>query len=166
MTTAATYTEKEIFNLLSQIPDPEIPVINIQELGVLRNVKVENGKIIVEMTPTYSGCPALDAIEHEIISQLHGYGFENVEVKKVLSPAWTTDWLSDEAKEKLRKFGIAPPERSTSDFNVLLGKEKKIICPHCGSDKTEIISMFGSTACKALYRCNNCTEPFDYFKCI
>jgi ring-1,2-phenylacetyl-CoA epoxidase subunit PaaD len=166
MTLATTYSEQEIFNLLSQIPDPEIPVINIRELGVLRSVKTENGKVIVEMTPTYSGCPALDAIEHEIISQLHSHGVTNLQVKKILSPAWTTDWLTDEAKEKLRKFGIAPPEKSTSDFNALLGKKKNITCPHCGSENTEMISMFGSTACKAIYRCNNCTEPFDYFKCI
>ena len=160
------YSEKEIFDLLSQIPDPEIPVINIRELGVLRSVKNENGKVIVEMTPTYSGCPALDAIEDEIISKLHEHGIENAQVKKTLSPAWTTDWLTDEAKEKLRRFGIAPPEKSSADFNVLLGKKKSIACPHCGSENTEMISMFGSTACKALYRCNNCTEPFDYFKCI
>ncbi|SRR5258706_2283000 len=166
MIATTTYTEKELFSLLSQIPDPEIPVINIQELGVLRSVKTENGKVIVEMTPTYSGCPALDAIEQEIISALHANGFADVQVKKILSPAWTTDWLTDEAKEKLRKFGIAPPEKSTSDFNVLLGRKKNIICPHCGSDNTEVISMFGSTACKAIYRCKNCTEPFDYFKCI
>src|ERR1044072_5661116 len=127
---ATTYSEKELFNLLSQIPDPEIPVINISELGVLRSVKTKGGKVIVEMTPTYSGCPALDAIEHEIISQLHSHGVENVEVKKILSPIWTTDWLSDEAKEKLRLFGIAPPEKSTSDFNMLLGKKKNIVCPH------------------------------------
>src|SRR6185369_9180815 len=101
MMVQTTYSEKELFNLLSQIPDPEIPVINIQELGVLRSVRTEDGKVLVEMMPTYSGCPALDAIEHEIISQLHEHGIENVEVKKILSPAWTTDWLSDEAKEKL-----------------------------------------------------------------
>jgi ring-1,2-phenylacetyl-CoA epoxidase subunit PaaD len=156
----------DVWKLLSEIPDPEIPVITIVDLGIVREVLVKLDSVIVEITPTYSGCPAYDFINQEIISKLKGQGFENVEIKMRLSPAWTTDWMSDEAKEKLRKYGIAPPEKSTSDKNILLGKSKNIVCPHCGSDKTEMISMFGSTACKAIYRCNNCTEPFDYFKCI
>ena len=158
--------EERVWNLLGEIPDPEIPVITIVDLGIVRDVSVKNSSVVVEITPTYSGCPAYEPIEKEIISKLTAKGFENVEIKKTLSPAWTTDWMSDEAKEKLRKYGIAPPENSTSDKSVLLGKKKNIVCPHCGSDKTEMISMFGSTACKAIYRCNNCTEPFDYFKCI
>ena len=155
-----------IWNLLAEIPDPEIPVITIVDLGIVRDVIVKDSSVIVEITPTYSGCPAYEPIEREIISRLKEEGFEKVEIKKTLSPAWTTDWMSDEAKEKLTRYGIAPPEKTSSDKNVLLDKKKNILCPHCGSDKTEMISMFGSTACKAIYRCNNCTEPFDYFKCI
>ena len=159
-------TEEGVWNSLREIPDPEIPVITIVDLGIVRNVIVKDNSVLVEITPTYSGCPAYEPIERDIISKLIEQGFENVEIKKTLSPAWTTDWMNDEAKEKLRKYGIAPPEKSTSDKNVLLSKMKNIVCPHCGSDKTEMISMFGSTACKAIYRCNNCTEPFDYFKCL
>ena len=155
-----------IWKLLNEIPDPEIPVIAIVDLGIVRDVIVNDSSVVVEITPTYSGCPAYEPIEREIISKLKKEGFENVEIKKTLSPAWTTDWMSDEAKEKLRRYGIAPPEQTSSDKKFLLGKQKNIVCPHCGSDNTEMISMFGSTACKAIYRCNNCTEPFDYFKCI
>ena len=156
----------KIWNLIAEIPDPEIPVLSIIDLGIVRDVIIKDNSVIVEITPTYSGCPAYEPIEREIISRLIEEGFEKVEIKKTLAPAWTTDWMSDEAKEKLSKFGIAPPEKTSSDKNVLLGKRKNILCPHCGSDKTEMISTFGSTACKAIYRCNNCTEPFDYFKCI
>jgi ring-1,2-phenylacetyl-CoA epoxidase subunit PaaD len=159
-------TEEAVWNSLREIPDPEIPVITIVDLGIVRNVVVKDNSVIVEITPTYSGCPAYEPIERDIISKLTEQGFENVEIKKTFSPAWTTDWMNDEAKEKLRKYGIAPPEKSSSDKNALIGKTKNIVCPHCGSDKTVMISMFGSTACKAIYRCNNCTEPFDYFKCI
>ena len=159
-------TNKKLWDLLREIPDPEIPVITIVDLGIVRDVIVKDNSVIVEITPTYSGCPAYEPIEKEIISRLKEEGFANVQIKKTLSPAWSTDWMSDEAKERLRKYGIAPPEKSTSDKNALLGKQKNILCPHCGSDNTEMISMFGSTACKAIYKCKNCTEPFDYFKCI
>ena len=156
-------TKEKIFSILSEIPDPEIPVINILELGVLRDVKLNGEEVIVDITPTYSGCPAMKMIQDDIFSKLKENGVEKIKVNMIYSPAWTTDWITEEAKEKLRKYGIAPPEKSTSDKNVLLGKKKT--CPHCGSENTEMVSQFGSTACKALYKCLDCKEPFDYFKC-
>ena len=158
-----SHSKEEIFKLLSEIPDPEIPVINILELGVLRDVKLNGDEVIVDITPTYSGCPAMKMIEDDIGLKLKQNGIEKVKVNTIYSPAWTTDWLTDEAKEKLRKYGIAPPEKTLLDKNSLFGKKKK--CPHCGSEKTEMVSQFGSTACKALYKCSDCKEPFDYFKC-
>ena len=159
-------TKEEIFDLLSQIPDPEIPVINIRELGVLRDVELGENSCTVTITPTYSGCPAMKMIEDEIISLLKEQRIENVKIKMVYSPAWTTDWMTDKAKEKLRAYGIAPPEKTTIDKGVLLGKEKIVKCPQCGSKNTVMKSQFGSTACKALYQCKDCLESFDYFKCI
>jgi ring-1,2-phenylacetyl-CoA epoxidase subunit PaaD len=161
-----TLTSSEIFKLLSQIPDPEIPVINIAELGVLRKVEVVDDKVIVTITPTYSGCPAMKQMEDDIYALLKQEGIEKAEVKMVYNPPWTTDWITEEAKKKLFEYGIAPPAESTSDKSFLTGKTKKIVCPHCKSDKTLLVSQFGSTACKALYKCEECLEPFDYFKCI
>ena len=154
-----------LISLISEIPDPEVPVITIAELGILRDVKNENGKIIVTITPTYSGCPAMKAIENEIAEILKANSIERFEIKYTYSPAWTTDWLNDTAKEKLRAYGIAPPEKTSSDKNVLSLQQKIKSCPRCKSTNTEMISAFGSTACKALFRCKNCGEPFDYFKC-
>lgn len=161
-----TQTREELIKILSEIPDPEIPVINIQELGILRDVELTQDSCIVTITPTYSGCPAMKVIEDDIVSLLRLHGIENVQVKMVYTPAWTTDWINSDAKEKLRKYGIAPPENTTVDKGVLLGKKKQPACPQCHSINTEMISQFGSTACKALYRCKDCKEPFDYFKCI
>ncbi len=158
-------SKEEIHSLLSQIPDPEIPVINIQELGVLREVVVSGNEVEVVITPTYSGCPAMKQIEQDVISILKSVGIENGKVKMVYNPAWTTDWISDEAKEKLRLYGIVPPEKTTADKGALMGKEKVLECPRCRSKNTEMISQFGSTACKALFRCRDCKEAFDYFKC-
>lgn len=161
--TAIKLSEKEIYNLISNIPDPEIPVITIEDLGILREVKIVNDKVEVYITPTYSGCPAMKTIENDIISILKQNDVEPFVVKTVFSPVWTTDWLSDEAKEKLRRYGISPPENSTSDKNVLLNRAVR--CPQCNSANTELVSQFGSTACKALYKCKDCLEPFDHFKC-
>jgi ring-1,2-phenylacetyl-CoA epoxidase subunit PaaD len=161
-----TLTTDQIFKLLSVIPDPEIPVINISELGILRDVKWDGDLCTVVITPTYSGCPAMKVIEDDIKILLKEKGIENVKVDLVYSPAWTTDWISDEAKEKLRAYGIAPPEVSSIDKGLLLGKARHLKCPQCNSYNVTMISQFGSTACKALYRCNDCKEPFDYFKCI
>ena len=159
-----TGNSEMIWNLLSEIPDPEIPVISIADLGILRDVEVIGNKVIVSITPTYSGCPAMKAIETDIILKLKEKNFE-AEVKTVFSPVWTTDWLSEEAKEKLRVYGIAPPEKTSSDKNSLSLQPRIIRCPRCNSANSELISQFGSTACKSLYRCLDCKEPFDYFKC-
>lgn len=156
-------TKQEILNLLSEIPDPEIPVITILELGILRDVIINNDTVEVTITPTYSGCPAMKQIENDILSKLKENKVDKVKIKMVYHPAWTTDWIPQEAKEKLKKYGIAPPEKTTMDKGSLLGKKKT--CPHCGSNNIEIVSQFGSTACKALYKCLDCKEPFDYFKC-
>jgi ring-1,2-phenylacetyl-CoA epoxidase subunit PaaD len=161
-----TYTEQELFSFLNEIPDPEIPVLSIVDLGVIRKINSQVNGVEVEITPTYSGCPAMKQMEDDIISTLKQKGIENVHIKTVYTPAWTTDWLSAEAKEKLRKYGIAPPQESTTDKSFITGKTKQIKCPRCGSLNTEMVSQFGSTACKALYRCKDCLEPFDYFKCI
>jgi len=159
-------TKEEVFSILSEIPDPEIPVVNIKDLGILRDVELNGDSCIVTITPTYSGCPAMKLIEDQIKSALQLYGVNEVQIKMVYSPAWTTDWISEEAKLKLLKYGISPPEKSSPDKGLLTGKVKHPVCPQCKSTNTELISQFGSTACKALYRCNDCKEPFDYFKCI
>jgi ring-1,2-phenylacetyl-CoA epoxidase subunit PaaD len=155
-----------IRSIIASIPDPEIPVITIDELGILRDVVVgEDGTVIVRITPTYNGCPAMMAIENDIKSALKEHGIERVKVELVYHPVWTTDWIPDEAKEKLRAYGIAPPPVSTSDKSVLSLHPKKVPCPRCGSTDTVVVSQFGSTACKALYKCESCLEPFDHFKC-
>jgi ring-1,2-phenylacetyl-CoA epoxidase subunit PaaD len=155
-----------ILSLISEIPDPEIPVITIAELGVIRDVIVGEGRVEVKITPTYSGCPAMKQMEDDIRAVLKQNGITDVKISTVYSPPWTTDWINEEAKEKLRTYGIAPPEHTTEDKSWLTGKSKIIKCPRCGSQDTRLVSQFGSTACKALYQCNNCLEPFDYFKCI
>ena len=161
--TNTKFSEKEIYDLIAGIPDPEIPVITIEDLGILREVKVTTDKIIISITPTYSGCPAMNAIEKDIKEILNRFDVGPFEIKTVFSPVWTTDWISDEAKEKLRVYGISPPEKSSNDINVLLNRQ--LHCPRCNSTNTELISQFGSTACKALYKCKDCLEPFDHFKC-
>jgi len=160
------YSEKEILSFLEEIPDPEIPVISIVELGVIRKVQATSHGVEIEITPTYSGCPAMKQMEDDVISALKAKGIEEIKINMVYTPAWTTDWLSAEAKEKLRQYGIAPPEESSTDKSFLTGKHKTVKCPRCGSVNTEMVSQFGSTACKALHKCKDCLEPFDYFKCI
>lgn len=156
-----------IFSLLSEIPDPEIPVISIIELGVIRDITIiDETTIQLKITPTYSGCPAMKQIEDDVRKKLTENGFTNITIITIYSPPWTTDWITTEAKEKLRKYGIAPPENTTEDKSWLTGKIKSIACPRCKSQNTKLISQFGSTACKALYQCADCLEPFDYFKCI
>jgi ring-1,2-phenylacetyl-CoA epoxidase subunit PaaD len=145
-------------DIVSRVKDPEIPVLTIADLGVLRDVGLQGHRLVVTITPTYSGCPAMKAIEDDIQSALHAAGFHNAEVRKQLSPAWTTDWMDERARRKLEAYGIAPPRP--------VGGRGPIHCPQCRSMNTERISEFGSTACKALYRCLDCLEPFDYFKCI
>jgi len=142
-----------IWELLDTIPDPEIPVISIVELGVVRNVIFDNNFYIISITPTYSGCPAVKTFTDDIKKCLKENKFRNFKIELIYSPAWTTDWMSPETKEKLKKYGIAPPSAT-------------VICPQCNSKETKLISEFGSTACKALYKCSECLEPFDFFKCI
>lgn len=152
--------------MLQEIPDPEIPVISIVELGVIRDVRIEGSRASIDITPTYSGCPAMKQMEDDVRTKLLSHGFSEVNIRTVYNPAWTTDWLSEEAREKLRKYGIAPPEKSSSDKSLITGKQKSVTCPRCGSKQTVMVSQFGSTACKALYKCEHCLEAFDYFKCI
>lgn len=153
-----------IWTLLEQVSDPEIPVLSIVDLGVVRDVRENHGKIEIDITPTYSGCPAMNMIEMEIRALMAQNGLD-ADVRLVLSPAWTTDWMSENGKKKLREYGIAPPQDEPLTVNALFGRPQHIECPHCGSKNTEMISQFGSTACKALYKCLDCLEPFDYFKC-
>lgn len=148
--------------LLSEIADPEIPVVSIREIGMLRDVKIDGNTCEVIITPTYTGCPAMGIIEADIKALLDSKGIPST-VKLVYNPAWTTDWITDEAKAKMRKYGIAPPEHSSCG-NISVA-EQHIACPQCNSTDTEVISRFGATACKALYKCNSCKEPFEYFKC-
>jgi len=159
-------TSAFIYNILSQVTDPEIPVVTIAELGILKDIKINiDGEIIVYITPTYSGCPAMDMISVNIKSALQEHGFERVDVKLILDPAWTTDWITKEGRQKLFEYGIAPPAESTTDSSFLSGKTPDVQCPQCKSKNTILISRFGSTACKSMYKCNDCLEPFDYFKC-
>lgn len=154
---------RRAWDAAASVVDPEIPVLTIADLGVLREVALDGDHVEVAITPTYSGCPAMNMIALEIEIALERAGFHHPKVRTVLSPAWTTDWMSEEGRRKLRAYGIAPPQASSSR-RTLFG-EQAITCPQCGSDKTELLSEFGSTSCKALWRCKACREPFDYFKC-
>ncbi|MDX2134721.1 MAG: 1,2-phenylacetyl-CoA epoxidase subunit PaaD [Saprospiraceae bacterium] len=159
-------TIEQVNDIIDTVCDPEIPVLTVRDLGIVRAVRLlDDGAVEVVITPTYSGCPAMNAIEVNLRAALQEGGFDRVNVTTVLSPAWTTDWISAEAREKLRQFGIAPPTDAATDKRALLGETRALTCPFCGSVHTEMISQFGSTACKALFRCKDCLEPFDYFKC-
>jgi ring-1,2-phenylacetyl-CoA epoxidase subunit PaaD len=146
------------------VVDPEIPVLTVEDLGILRDVRVAGDRVEAVITPTYSGCPAMNVIALEITLALEQAGFRNPKITTVLSPPWTTDWITPEGRAKLTEFGIAPPARASGRASLFA--EQTIACPRCGSEKTSRISEFGSTPCKALYRCEACAEPFDYFKCI
>lgn len=139
---------------LAEVPDPEIPVLSILDLGIVRDIDLNDG-VIVSLTPTYSGCPATEVIESSVLRELRQRGLDDVSIKRVLSPPWTTDWISEVGREKMRRYGIAPPSA-----------QKPVACPQCESIDTERVSEFGSTACKAAYRCRDCLEPFEYFKCL
>jgi len=156
-----------IWEILQTIPDPEIPVISVVELGVIRKVELTDSETLITITPTYSGCPAMKVFEDDIIKTLEEKGYPKVIIKTVFSPAWTTDWMSEVALQKLLDFGIAPPQKGTNDKGVLFESgPKEVPCPQCKSKETKLLSQFGSTACKAAYTCSNCGETFDYFKCI
>lgn len=165
VTTAHTDAElrQRAWDAVSGVVDPEIPVLTIADLGVLRDVAVTGGHVEVAITPTYSGCPAMNMIALEIELALERAGFADPNVRTVLSPAWTTDWMSDDGRRKLREYGIAPPQAAGSR-RALFGVQQ-VECPQCRSADTELLSEFGSTSCKAPWRCRSCREPFDYFKC-
>lgn len=159
----------EIWAILEAVKDPEIPVISLRELGILREVSYDNGEWVVVITPTYSGCPAMEQIEDDIVAELAKNGIQNVRVETVLSPAWSTDWMTESGRAKLKAYGIAPPEKQCGKTIQIVHFERhyeteSVECPHCGSNNTVVTSEFGSTSCKALYRCQTCHEPFDYFK--
>jgi ring-1,2-phenylacetyl-CoA epoxidase subunit PaaD len=154
---------RRAWDAAAQVVDPEIPVLTIADLGVLREVSVSDGYVEVAITPTYSGCPAMNMIALEIEIALEREGFIKPKIRTVLSPAWTTDWMSKDGRRKLREYGIAPPQPASSR-RALFGVQE-VACPQCGSGNTELLSEFGSTSCKALWRCKSCREPFDYFKC-
>lgn len=158
-------TEKEVWDLLQEVKDPEVPVLSILDLGIVRDVKVDNDRINIIITPTYSGCPAMDVISMDIRLKLIEKGYRNVSIQQQLSPAWTTDWMTEEGKQKLKSFGIAPPNPKQQFCTSEMFKEEAVQCPHCNSYRTELLSQFSSTACKAMYRCLDCKEAFDYFKC-
>lgn len=174
------------WQILETVTDPEIPVLSIVDLGIVREVRINgnvisqqyditdnqalqsnatNPNIAITITPTYSGCPAMYAIEEDIKKAFAQNNLPQIQIITTLSPPWTTDWLSMHGRQKLKEYGIAPPEESTSDKSFLVGKKRNITCPFCNGQNTELISQFGSTACKALHRCKDCLEPFDYFKC-
>lgn len=158
-------TQEDIYNTLSTVTDPEIPVLTILDLGIVRDVKIlDTDSVSVVITPTYSGCPAMDVIAMNIRLALTSLGIRKVEIEHQISPAWTTDWMSEIGKSKLKAYGIAPPQRMSSNPLALFEKETAT-CPRCGAENTQQISQFGATSCKALYKCMSCQEPFEYFKC-
>lgn len=152
------------WNAAAAVLDPEVPCVTVADLGILRSVEIVDGVAVAKVTPTYSGCPAVLAIELAVEAALRDAGFD-ARVERVVSPAWTTDWITAEGREKLRAYGIAPPAKAANSIRTLFGDDE-VACPQCGSSATQKLSEFGSTACKALYRCETCREPFDYFKCI
>jgi ring-1,2-phenylacetyl-CoA epoxidase subunit PaaD len=165
MTEQLTYIEPKLYEILESVSDPEIPVLSIMEMGVVRSAKIVNRIVEVQITPTYSGCPAMDVIGDDIKAALKQKGYE-AKIELILSPAWTTDWITPKGRVALEKYGIASPLSAEADKEALLGNKKVVKCPQCGSFNTKLISQFGSTACKAFFQCEDCLEPFDYFKCL
>ncbi|NDC40195.1 MAG: phenylacetate-CoA oxygenase subunit PaaJ [Chitinophagia bacterium] len=163
MVATTPYTKEHILELLSVINDPEIPVVTIQEMGMIADVQLTTEGVVVLLTPTYTGCPAMGIIEQDIRMTLEASGVHPVKVQMVYDPAWTTDWMTDAARQKMKRYGIAPPLHSSCSSRQFL--DSTIECPQCHSADTRVISRFGSTACKSLYTCNTCKEPFEYFKC-
>ena len=167
MVAANNISVDAIRTILKEVPDPEVPVLSVLDLGIVRDILIhKDGSVEVIITPTYTGCPAMDVIRMSIRMSLLENGYKNVIVSTVLSPAWTTDWMSEEGKRKLKAYGIAPPSpRQQVCNNDLFAPHEAVQCPQCNSHHTHRVSEFGSTACKALYQCDDCKEPFDYFKC-
>jgi ring-1,2-phenylacetyl-CoA epoxidase subunit PaaD len=170
MQTITNIPVQKIWSILEEVCDPEVPVLSVIDLGIIREVKItevnEEDAVEVVITPTYSGCPAMDVIRMSIRMVLLQHEYKNVKITTVLSPAWTTDWMTEAGKEKLKAYGIAPPNIKQQVCNThLFAEDEGVQCPHCKSYNTRRISEFGSTACKSLHQCNDCQEPFDYFKC-
>lgn len=160
------YIEQSLYPILEKVSDPEIPVLSILEMGVVRSAVInDEGDVLVKITPTYSGCPAMDVIGDDIKKALEIEGYK-AEVELVLSPAWTSDWITEKGRKALEEYGIAPPLEAEADKQALLGNKRIVKCTNCGSTNTLLVSQFGSTACKALFQCQDCQEPFDYFKCL
>jgi ring-1,2-phenylacetyl-CoA epoxidase subunit PaaD len=157
--------EPKLIPTLETVSDPEIPVLTVLDLGVIREAVEENGVVSIKLTPTYSGCPAMDVIGDDLKAAFAKIGKE-VKIQLVLAPAWTTDWISEAGRRKMEEYGIAAPLEETADKDALLGNAKVVKCTNCGSTNTHLVSQFGSTACKALFKCDDCQEPFDYFKCL
>jgi ring-1,2-phenylacetyl-CoA epoxidase subunit PaaD len=166
VTARTTVSFDELCVAIAQVPDPEVPVLTIEDLGILRGIENRDGTIIVTLTPTYSGCPAIQFIEDSVQAVMADAGYTDTEINTVFSPAWTTEWMSQEGKAKLKAFGIAPPQAVSHQGagTVSFTSRRPVRCPQCDSADTRVVSEFGSTACKALYICNTCSEPFDYFK--
>ena len=160
-----TSAYQAVEQLLFEVSDPEIPVLSIMDMGIVRRLVVSGEKVDIDITPTYSGCPAMDTIADDIKAKLKENGYQT-DVKLVLSPAWTTDWITERGRKALEKYGIAAPLGEEADKLALMGEGRMVSCTNCGSKNTRLVSQFGSTACKALFQCNDCFEPFDYFKCL
>ena len=165
MTLETQHIEPHLISILESVSDPEIPVLSIMDMGVVREAIEKDGTVQVKLTPTYSGCPAMDVIGDDLQSAFSEIG-KNIKIELVLSPAWSTDWISEEGLKKMEEYGIARPLSETADKEALLGNQKLVKCTNCGSTNTHLVSQFGSTACKALFKCDMCQEPFDYFKCL
>ena len=157
--------ESQVWARLEDVADPEIPVLSVVDLGIVRDFRVLQKGIEVDVSPTYTGCPATEVIERSIVTALEEKGLAPVTIRRLLSPPWSTDWISDRGREKLREYGIAPPQHATSKRELLQGS-RSVACPRCAATQTTCVSEFGSTACKASYKCDECLEPFEYFKCI
>ena len=162
-------TKEQVYYWLSQVSDPEVPVLTVMDMGVIRDVQLndqtEGVEVTITITPTYSGCPAMDMISMNIRMALLSRGINTVHIHEQLSPAWTTDWMSEDGKKKLKEYGIAPPQRKTSDKGLGLFEKDEVPCPRCNSADTELVSQYGPTSCKSLYKCLSCKEPFEHFKC-
>lgn len=165
MITTEQHIDQILIPILEQVSDPEIPVLSIMDMGVVRSAIIENSIVKVEITPTYSGCPAMDVIGDDIKKALMEAGY-NSEIELILSPAWTTDWITPRGRKALEAYGIAAPLEAEADKEALLHGKRLVKCPQCGSTNTKMVSQFGSTACKAQFQCDDCQEPFDYFKCL
>ena len=158
--------EQIVWSLVGNVPDPEIPVLTLADLGVIRSVTVEDDAITIGISPTYSGCPATEFIEENVIAELEQNGYTNIRTVRILSPAWTTDWISEDGRRKLKNYGIVPPDEAAESKRALFHHGLEIACPRCSSKQTTQVSEFGSTPCKSAYKCDECLEPFEYFKCL